>query len=150
MALITASGCLNSPGKKEFDGIQRIEAIDERLTMFSSFPIDKQIDIFLYAQRNGAGFRDTYFRFLANEGENKKLDIARRIDVSQSASHKADLLIVLDFIDTKCRCVNNDSEVMTLLEKNLRDSEKNDPPDVSMSKDFYRNCLQRIKVRGTS
>ena len=147
--ILAILGCPKQPGQDEFIEIERIPNTveNERLVKFSSYPIDRQIDIFLFAQINLAGKRDTYMRYLANDGPTKKRHIAIRINLTDRASFKTNLIGVLDFIDLNCACVHDDAEVMELLIQNDSEVLDTDSPDVRLSKESYRQYLERMKSR---
>lgn len=138
----------DSRGQREFDDLQKIQDVDERLNAFSSYPVDRQIDIYLFSQKIPAFLEgETYLRFMAHQGDQKVLEIARRIDSEEDLTFKRDLIGVLDVIDMKCECVHNNREVMKILAQNDLDVTDTDPPDVISFKGSYRITLDRIKSR---
>lgn len=137
-------------GQREFVDLQKIPDENERLRVFSSYPVNRQIDIYLFSQMPKSRAVDTYFRFMAHQGDGKVLPIAKRIDSEKEASFKTDLIRVLDLIDEDCACVRNNSEIMELLAKNSVDVVETDPPHVRGFKDLYASTLERIESRTQS
>lgn len=146
LGIFVIVGCPKQPGQDEFVEIERLPE-NQRLARFSAYPVELQIDMFLFAQINLAGKGVTYLRYLADDGQAKKRQIAARIDSTERSSFKADLIVVLDEIDLSCSCVHNDSGLMDLLVKNDLDILDTDPPDVRLSKELYKKILDRLKLR---
>src|SRR5256885_11664041 len=101
--------CAQAPGQNGYDEIKKIPLSEgnERLNRFSAYPVDEQIDIYLYSQYNVEGGSDEFFRFMASDGEKKIPTILRRIDTDSSPDPrtKVGLIRVLDFIDLNCKCL---------------------------------------------
>ena len=150
LALMTLS-CSAQPGRDDYLAIGRIpkENQRERLATFSSFSVDRQIDLYLFAQNFVEGSNEDYLRYLANEGDSKLEKIVGRIDTSPRFAFKTDLIRVLDLIDLNCECVRNDANIFEVLTRNLDDVPKTDATDARMSLQLYRTVLDRIKTRTT-
>ena len=149
LAVMTLSCLAQQPGRDEYIEIGRIskENQQERLAKFSSYSVDRQIDVYLFAQTFVEGSNEDYGRYLAHNGAAKKREIALRIDSTDRMSFKTDLISVLYLIDLNCECVSNDTEIMDLLAKNELDILETDSLDVRISKGTYRKYLKRIKSR---
>lgn len=141
--------CQDTPGKKEFLQIEQIpdQKDNERTLKFSSYPVDRQIDIFLVSEISLAGKRDTYLRYLAKDGSSKVMSIAERLSVEQRASFRTSLIKALDLIDMECNCVHNDAVIMSIIETNNVVVVDPDKPDDRMSKQTYEQYAQRLKSR---
>ena len=146
LCIFAIVGCPKQPGQDEFIEIERLSE-NARLSKFSSYPVDRQIDIFLFAQINMAGKGETYLHYLTNNAETKTIQIVARIDATERVSFKADLLRVLEAVDLRCACVHSDSSLMRILMKNDVEAETTDPPDVRLSKELYTKILDRLKLR---
>lgn len=142
---IVLLGCYYYPGESNFDDIERLPQ-SNRLARFSSFPVDEQINIFLFAQISPRGKRDTYLRYLADEGSSKIEAIVRRVSKEERPSSKADLISVLDLIDLNCNCVGS-PEVVAELTSAANPVDANDPNDVRASKQRFESILSKIRDR---
>lgn len=121
-----------SKGGVEYSEICKIPKSDEnkRLALFNSYPIEKQIDIFLYAMRQ----RDYVFEvYLTKNGEAKLPQLAEEIKVQKDLRNKAELISIISNIDRICEiekninCVANDSKIMEILKKSESPPNQNDP-----------------------
>lgn len=138
-------GCDDYPGESNFENIERFPESD-RLARFSSFPVEEQINIFLFAQLSPRERRDTYLRYLAEDGPSKIEAIVLRISKEQRPSSKADLISVLDIIDLNCTCVGS-AKVAAELTAAATPVDPNDSIDVRGSKQRFESILSRIKER---
>ena len=100
----------NQPGAKEFNEILKIPIEDdaERLRKFLSYPVDKQVDIYLYGMDSIAPSYTHFGDFLAYEGEDKVPYILERIKTSKEDSHKFYLMEIIRKINRNCNCVKNE------------------------------------------
>ncbi len=114
ISLVLLPSCVSRPGATEYNEITRNagegnSAIIER---FDSYPINKQIDVFLYSE-------DPRFEaILALNGKSKISQIVSRIEDQNTAFYeKWRLIRVLHRIHNDCQCVNNDRNIMLRLER---------------------------------
>lgn len=111
---------------------------------FSSFSIEKQIDIFLYARR--CPDNPNIGPFLYADGERKIPNIVRKIQTTEKVINKADLVGVLSNINAECRCVTSESEIIKTLEdvEKKLDADKNIPSNYGY-KEMYSLNLKFLK-----
>lgn len=111
--------CLNHPGRKGYEEIIEIPSSDKekQLRKFSSYPVETQIDIYLFGELCVEGNPLPLEKFLAYEGEEKVTIIAERLD-KERHWQKALLIKVLAIINGKCKCVSNNPYVMEILLRN--------------------------------
>jgi hypothetical protein len=141
------TGCMQGPGRKEYVEITRIPLSDEGriLEKFSAYPVEKQIDIYIFSQCCVEGNIYPFDRYLAVNGEMKLPGIIRRIDSDENFSDKVYLLDVVETIDTKCHCVNGKPDFIDILQKNERPIDEHDSSGTVTAKELYRQKLLRIK-----
>lgn len=120
MAVIVfvAAGCWRAegPGAKEFLEIEKLHDDQAKLKRFNEYPIDTQIDTFMFAARATEGSGGNYQRYLAYDGANKIERISERIVQSTDWYYKMHLIYAVIPIQSECGCVRSNTEVM----KNLR------------------------------
>lgn len=133
--------CRQMEGRDDFVNITKNSYGDNTKiqSKFSPLPVDKQIDVFLYAENctNYTSMRTT----LAEDGEKKIPVIVERIK-RESLKNKSALIGVLVAINTKCRCINKDSDVVRTLE----DVEKQVNSETSDSDDYKESYSQVLKI----
>ena len=140
--------CASKPGQKEYLEIVKSPASNENeiLDKFSKYPIDKQIDIYLFAECcvEGGG---TFIRYLGFNGKEKIPSIVKRIDESDNPITKTKLLNALEFIDLNCECLVDSPGTLNILEKNEMRIDESDSQGIKTFKELYSTYLQRIKSR---
>ena len=96
VVLLTIS--CNAQQARDYNAIGRIprENRQERLALFSSYSVDRQIDLYLFAQNFVEGTNEDYMDLLAHDGEMKVSAIADRIDATSRFGFKTDLILALD------------------------------------------------------
>ncbi|PYT00900.1 MAG: hypothetical protein DMF63_04325 [Acidobacteria bacterium] len=146
LLVVFASGCRCQPGERDYRELERLPA-SERSRAFSSYSTDRQIDVYLFSENYVEGGVDTYFRYLADNVEGNKAEIAQRIQKTSSFKFKTDLIRLLDFADQRCGCVSADAELMAVLRANEKPVESDDREAVRGSKNLYSRCLERIVER---
>ena len=149
LLMVFLLGCKDRPGQKEYLEITKIPRSDDsgRLAKFSAYPIEKQIDIYLYPQRYEEGGSVAFLYYLGDEGKNKIPHIAKRIDESSNWLDKVYLINVLEFIDLNCQCVADDADSLALLIKNEEAVKPEDGKAISSSKELYSKQVHRIRDR---
>jgi hypothetical protein len=115
----------------------------ERQSKFSSYSVEEQIDIFLFAQIKG-GKSDTYTRYLADNGQTKISAIVDAIGKNNDSLKKVDLIRSLELINMHCNCIKNDKKVISLLEKNKLQFKDDTDSDKTL-REVYAEYLERIK-----
>lgn len=117
--VIFISSCTTSPGQKEYLELDRVSTSDhnKRQTAFSAYPVEKQIDIYLYAWYGPKGGGMNALFYLINDGESKVPQILKRLDQTTEPNHKAALLNALLEIERNCHCVANNPQIIEILEK---------------------------------
>jgi hypothetical protein len=147
--IIFLAGCVSQPGKKEYLEIAKIPVSNEseRLAKFSTYPVEKQIEIYLFAQYGVEGGNESFLRYLAFDGQNKIPAIIARIDAADDPGFKALLMRVLDFIDENCGCVADNPDFLNILERNEMQIDPADSEGIKIFKELYRKILLRMKLR---
>ena len=143
------SGCAVCWGKRGCNEYKAVIAQNNNtnamaIEKFSSYPVDKQIDIHLYANYVGNG---SVGRFIArHDGANKVQRIVQRIRTEPQLWDKASLIDALFYINEECRCIKQDSDVIrTLVEvENALQRDPNLPANYAY-KDIYSMSLTSLK-----
>ncbi|NOT49247.1 MAG: hypothetical protein HOP17_16070 [Acidobacteria bacterium] len=141
-----SSECSNKPGADEYRQI--VESISPSNTVavkrFSAFPVDKQITIFLYA-RGCTG--DPRIRpYLILDGEKKIPAIVERIKTEEKLWDKEELVSVLIPINTQCRCITKNSDVIKMLEDIGRELDENKTIPANYTyKQIYHDSVKALK-----
>ena len=114
-----------------------------------AYPINEQIDIYLYSQYGVEGGSDEIFRFIASDGEKKIPAILKRIDSDNGADPRTrfGLINVLDFIDQNCQCLANNEDAMMILSRNEMLIVSKDSEGFRGYKELYHQILVRIESR---
>ncbi len=142
--LFRLSGCVgecrNTPGSKEYRELVSTIAPSNSVAVkkFSEFPVDEQITIFLYARNCPDDPRIRGFFIL--DGEKKIPAIVERIKKEEKLWDKGELAGVLIPINTQCKCITRDSDVIITLEavgKGL------DEDKTISDEDTYKNIYKR-------
>jgi hypothetical protein len=144
-------GCAQMVGKRGYDEIRRIPGVGSQLRRerFATYPIDQQIDIYLYSQYNVEGGGDEFFRYMADDGENKIPQILKRLDTDRDSDPrtKVGLIRVLDHIDQGCHCLLQVQDAGEILNRSEMQPVQSDSDGVRQFKELYRTVLERIKLR---
>ncbi len=155
--------CADRPGGKEYREITKIPIAneDEVKAKFTSYPIEKQLDIYLFSQCCVEGNSYPLMWLLTNDGEEKNMipHIVKRIDESNDPTgknnlintiDKANLMDPLELIDIKCKCIADSPGVIDILTKNERLIDEQESDGIKGFKRIYSERLQRIKNRKQS
>lgn len=118
--LVCLVSCAKKTGQREYEDFDKIpkQEFGKRQEKFSSYPVDKQIDIYLYAQFGFEGGHDLT-GYLKDNGEQKIPEILRRIEIG-NFMHKSALIHVLYYIDKDCACISQNSEIMDSLSSQMQ------------------------------
>lgn len=119
--VFTAGACvlLDRPGGREYRELRNTQSNDntQLIRRFENYPVDKQIDIFLYSD-------DPRFApILVSEGEIVIPGIVGRIETENHVWNKVRLIDVLREINKQCRCINSASEYLQRLKSVSEDLE---------------------------
>lgn len=138
--------CKYKDGAKEYYELDKISenGNTQKINKFSSFPIEKQIDIYLFAMNCPDDPR--IGPYLYEDGEKKIPNIVRRVQTTEKIWDKADLVQSLIGINAKCHCIFADSEIIKTLEEVEKklDADKNIPNDYEYKK-IYDSTLNSLK-----
>ena len=139
-------GCRNTPGANKYREI--VDTITSSNTVavkiFSELPVDEQMTVFLYARNCPDDSRIRGMFML--DGEKKIPAIVERIKKEKQLWDKGELVGILIPINTKCRCISKDSEIILALEaigKEL-DEDKTIPSDYAY-KQMYKRSVETLK-----
>lgn len=139
------------PGERGYNEISKIAQSEagERLRRFSAYPVDQQIDIYLYSQYSVEGGSDEFFRFLAKDGESKIPAILKRMDADADRDPRAKigLIRVLDFIDQGCLCLAKIDSSFDVLERVEMKINATDGQGFKGFKELYDQIFETIKRR---
>ena len=137
--------CRYKSGRNEYYEIYQIpyEKESERIEKLLSYPVETQIDIYLYASSCNEDYR---IKGIFNEtAENKVLDIAERIKNTTDEKDKMNLIWALLYIDYKCRCVKNNSEVIKIVTASQNQVSETDSASEKHYKEMYEKALKSLK-----
>lgn len=138
--------CRNKPGSKKYKEMDRVLLLNknEASHRFQEMPLETQIDTFLYARDCADDPR--FVSMLVADGEQKIPTIVRRIETESRVWDKSHLLRVLISINSKCKCIRRDSDIIASLERvsDTIESDRDDPPDPAY-KQIYRDNLNELK-----
>lgn len=142
--------CSYETGKKEYYEVinhSKTESSNAGMIQrFSSYPIEKQIDIYLYARN--CPDNPSIEPLLVKDGEGKILAIVERIKTADRVLDKVYLLGVLSSINIKCKCISKDSEAIQSLETVEKElSENKDTWGGKEYKEIYSTRLKSLKER---
>jgi len=140
--------CASKPGADEYQklakSISSSSSNTDAIREFSTLSVNDQITVFLYAR--GCPGDPRIRPYLILDGERKIPVIVERIRTEEKLWDKAELISVLIPINTKCKCIAKDSEVVRTLEdvgKRL-DENKSIPPDETY-RQTYHDSLNVLK-----
>lgn len=106
------SDCLWKPGAKEYREIAGLISSNntDAGRRFSELTVDQQVTVLLYARncRDDPRIRD----FFLVDGETKISGLLERIKTENDLRDKVDLLHTLIGINTRCKCIERESEVI--------------------------------------
>lgn len=110
--------CNNKPGAKEYWNIvSPSEAGNtEQIQKFYSYPVDKQIDVYLFSKSGDCANDPRIEAYFTKDGKEKIPAILERIKKEPKVWAKSDLLWALVKINSDCRCIKSDAEIITSLE----------------------------------
>jgi len=149
--LFFLNGCTLQPGQKEFIELRKIphkntQEIENKL---SQHPIEKQIDIYLFSECCVRGNSYDLMRYLAVNGKANIPHLVKRINTSEHAIDKTNLMLAVKFIDLNCECVTADLKTMQILEKNVMKANDDDIEGIKIYKTLYKTSLNDLKDRRT-
>lgn len=145
--IIFLVSCEVRPGRKEYIEISKIPISNENevLAKFSTYPVEKQIDIYLFSQCCVEGNSYPFLWYLATDGKNIIPYIVKRIVESNNPQDKANLMEVLDLIEMKCKCVAENADVLDILTRNEMQLVEENSDHMNGFRELYTEQLQRIK-----
>ncbi|MBK8148856.1 MAG: hypothetical protein IPK58_11770 [Acidobacteria bacterium] len=102
------------PGEVEYREICLIPESDgaARSVKFNSYPVDKQIDIYLYSQVAFEGGKGDFLRYIIKNGNKKVLAIFSRIRTEKRALFRLLLIIAIDRIDSETKVLSKQAELL--------------------------------------
>lgn len=118
--------------------------IEEGSQRFSTYSIDQQIDIYLYAR--GCPDNPQIDKFLVKNGEKKIPIIVERIKSEDRLSDKRNLISILIDINQKCKCIDRDSSTIRSLQEVKRKIENDSSiPSDNIYKKSYSDWLKILE-----
>lgn len=150
LGIVSFSGCWgecrNKPGSTEYEEIVSTISVTntDAVRRFSEFSVDQQITIALFARDCPDDPRIEPFLIL--NGEKKIPVIVDRIKKEEKLWDKGELVLVLISINTECRCISKDSEIIKTLEQVGEDLDND--PDISADytyKQIYKRNVDALK-----
>lgn len=150
--ILSLCGCLDfTPGAIEYNEIAKIHGASNTASInkLSSYPIEKQIEIYLYGNCcvEGGTWIDPLF---TKDGAKKIPFIIKRISVfPDDIRNKVALIEALNDINNDCKCLKNNSEYIQILE-DVGERIKTEKSSLEYQYKesyikFYWNYLNRIK-----
>lgn len=135
--------CIFEPGRSEYQELAGIPMTNkrERIEKMDSYPVEKQIDVFLYAAKCAEDPSIT--GLFGDLGAPKITQIAERIKTSRSAEDKYHLIRSVSDIDWKCRCINQ--TIIDELSKFTSDVTVFDSASEKSFKEIYKDYLKHLK-----
>ena len=127
------------PGEVEYREICLIPESDgaARSVKFNSYPVDKQIDIYLYSQVAFEGGKGDFLRYIIKNGDKKVLGIFSRIRTEKRALFRLLLIIAIDRIDSETKVFSKRAELLEeLMTLKIVSDEGADAVDRSIDMDF--------------
>lgn len=146
LLIVNSSSCFlvtrERPGGNEYRELTENKWPDNTVMIrrFEQYPVDKQIDIFLYSE-------DPRFEpILALGGEKVVAPIVKRIETEHRVWDKVRLIGVLERVDAQCKCVTSNSEIVTRLDSVSQELDHND--NISSDdpyKRMYKSSLKNLE-----
>jgi hypothetical protein len=127
------------PGEVEYREICSIPESDgaARSVKFNSYPVDKQIDIYLYSQFAFEGGNGSFLGYIARNGDGKVHAIFSRIRSEKRALFRLGLIIAIDMIDRETKVFSKRAELLEeLMALQIPSVEGADEVDRSIDMDF--------------
>lgn len=137
--------CTGKPGAKEYSELSRMYGSGnaQPRRQFSGYPIEKQIDIFLFS-RSCTG--DTRIEpLLISDGRNKISPIVERIKSTGNVWDQGYLSGTLISINTECRCISSDSQFIRDLEEVSRSLEQRHASVDPTALEIFLNNVRTLK-----
>ena len=132
-------GGQQDPGEVEYREICLIPESDgaARSVKYNSYPVDNQIDIFLYAQSAFEGGDGPTLRYIIKNGDKKVPAIFSRIRTEKRALFRLLLIIAIDRIDSETKVLSKQAELLDeLITLQIVSDEGADAVDRSIDMDF--------------
>lgn len=146
LTLASCGQCSNKRGSDEYTEFKTELSQNEQkaLESFANYPVNKQIDIVLYAQNCR---RDRHVEpLLIKDGKDKIPAIVERIVKEEDPWDKSQLVAILIGINTACRCIKRDSDVIKTLEAISRNlDEENRVQANDLYKQSYKDGVLVLK-----
>jgi hypothetical protein len=98
------------PGGAEWEKLREAKSTEEVRERFNSYPVDKQIDIYLFGLKYIEPDDSSAQEFLVNDGERKLPTIITSIQNSHEEFDKGYLMEVVTLINKDCNCVTDDQK----------------------------------------
>lgn len=97
-------------GGVESEKLRQTKNSAEAEELFNSFPVDKQIDVYLFGLKYIEPDDNSTKKFLVKDGSKRLPTILRRIRSSDSEFDKAYLMEVVSLINKDCGCVTDEEK----------------------------------------
>jgi hypothetical protein len=152
LSIFSIGSCTNHPGLAGYKEVIKISAAnnEERAATFESFPVEEQIDIYLFAACCVEPSDLSFSSHLARNGRSKIRSIAERLNTASDQRDKTNLIRVLAEINDDCDCVSQDSHIMDILFKNEGQTNSGEERAGNPTwREIYSNDLKQIKGEGS-
>jgi hypothetical protein len=139
------------PGGSEYYEIKKIPYSNntERIAAFNSYPVEKQIDIYLFAMIHKAPADAAFGEYLKVNGESKIAKLADAIENINSPMAKGYLIGATWEIDRECNCVANNPKIMEILKRRESPPDPNDDEGDRGWKKSYSWTLFELQRKST-
>jgi hypothetical protein len=99
-------------GGREYDELKEAKSTGEAREQFDRYPVEKQIDIYLFGLKYVEPDDSSAKKFLVNDGERRIPTIIQRVQDTDEEFDKAYLMEVISLIDKDCNCVSEDQKAI--------------------------------------
>jgi len=99
-------------GGREYDELKEAKNTKDAQKQFNSYPVEKQIDIYLFGLKYVEPDDSSAKKFLVYDGKRKIPTIIQRVQDTNEEFDKAYLMEVVALIDKDCNCVSEDQKAI--------------------------------------
>jgi len=143
-----AMGCGQHPGMDDYAAVSKAasQSRSDGERLFNSLPVNRQINAYLYSQIRIQGGNSEFLRLISSDGEARLPALLARLDADDTPLDKGMLLLAIDMIDEKCRCLSKVDSSYSVISRNDDIVRNNDHGNGSVTI-LYRSIRLRIDSR---
>ncbi|MGE3170652.1 MAG: hypothetical protein AB7N31_17440 [Pyrinomonadaceae bacterium] len=137
----------DAPGGVEYRQIRNRNGSNDaqRSAAFNSYPVEVQIEIYLFAMINRAPADPVFREYLAVNGANKVPKLVEAIETKTSPIARDTLIGAIWLIDRNCDCVAQDSSILNRLKRAELEPEPTDDQGDLLAKKNYSWALFELE-----